>query len=76
MGAPVSWEEPLQPHDPLIRSYKLCERWRRTVKKNPEARLEMAKFEQSEVMGKVRWRDVYKLTKVNKKKFFQKSKIE
>ena len=36
----------------------------------------MAKFEQSEVMGKVRWRDVYKLTKVNKKKFFQKSKIE
>ena len=50
-GRPVQFEEPVLPHDPLIRSYKLCPKWRSQVKKNPEALREKKLFEESPAMA-------------------------
>ena len=54
LGRDVHWEEPILPHDPVIRSYKLCEKWKTTVKKNPASFEERRKFEVSEPVELVR----------------------
>jgi len=40
----VKYEDPIKPHDPLIRFYKLCQKWTRDVKKNPNSRVEHEQF--------------------------------
>ena len=54
LGGEVQWEEPVLPHDPVIRSYKLCDKWKTTVKKNPASFEERRKFEVSEPVEAVR----------------------
>ncbi len=44
----VHFQESVRPHDPLIRFYKVCSRWQRDVKKNPESLMERRLFEESE----------------------------
>lgn len=39
--------------DPVLRFYKLCERWRKTVDKNPEASIEQHNFEKGQEMDRV-----------------------
>jgi len=41
-------------HDPLIRFYKLCQKWLKTVKKNPRSRVEFDLFSQSPQVEAVR----------------------
>jgi len=50
VGRKVRWEEVVLQHDPIIRFYKLCDRWKRMVKKNPDSMKERIMFEQSQVM--------------------------
>ena len=54
LGGDVQWEDPVLPHDPVIRSYKLCNKWKTTVKKNPASFEERRKFEVSEPVEAVR----------------------
>ena len=49
----AEWQPEQSPHHPLIRSYKLCQKWIKQVKKNPEAVKEKNKFENSGVMREV-----------------------
>lgn len=37
--------------DPILRFYKLCNKWRKTVKKNPDSLAELKKFKDSEIAG-------------------------
>jgi len=46
----VQFMEPIIPHDPLIRFYKLCEKWKKEVKLNPLAQKPRQDFEKSEIM--------------------------
>jgi len=50
VGRKVKWEEVVVQHDPIIRFYKVCDRWKRMVKKNPDSMKERIMFEQSQVM--------------------------
>ena len=54
VGRKVKWEEPELPHDPIIRFYKLCDKWKREVKKNPDSMKERRLFEESQVMKDLR----------------------
>jgi multiple inositol-polyphosphate phosphatase/2,3-bisphosphoglycerate 3-phosphatase len=47
----IRFPEPLT-KDPILRFYKLCNKWRKEVSKNPAAVAERRKFEQSEFMAK------------------------
>ena len=44
----VRYEPAVDPHDPIIRFYKVCKKWQKEVKKNPESLKEQRLFEQSE----------------------------
>ncbi|XP_065217797.1 multiple inositol polyphosphate phosphatase 1-like [Planococcus citri] len=48
----VWYPEPLK-RDPILRFYKLCEKWRMDVKKNPKTYKELEKFLSSEIMNQV-----------------------
>ena len=50
----VKLEEPITPHDPLIRFYKLCSKWITSVKKNDTAKHEYFKFAESQYVTQVR----------------------
>ncbi len=50
--ADVLFEESVRPHDPLIRFYKVCSKWQRDVKQNPESLREQRLFEESDVLRK------------------------
>jgi multiple inositol-polyphosphate phosphatase/2,3-bisphosphoglycerate 3-phosphatase len=50
----VGFEASVKPHDPIIRFYKVCDKWRSEVKHNRSALVEMVKFEQSAVFLAVR----------------------
>ncbi len=50
--ADVRFEEAIRPHDPLIRFYKVCSRWQRDIKKNPESLREQRLFETSDYFEK------------------------
>ncbi len=45
----VKFESSIRPHDPVIRFYKLCDKWLKTVKNNPETYLERQRFEESDL---------------------------
>ncbi|XP_015838212.1 multiple inositol polyphosphate phosphatase 1 [Tribolium castaneum] len=47
----ISFPEPLK-KDPILRFYKLCNKWRKEVSKNPKALEERTKFENSATMTK------------------------
>ena len=44
----VEYYPPIKPHDPLIRFYKMCEKWKNDVKLNPKSLQEQKLFENSE----------------------------
>ena len=44
----VFYEPAINPHDPIIRMYKVCQKWQKEVKKNTESLKEQRLFEQSE----------------------------
>ena len=44
----VVYEPPINPHDPVIRFYKVCKKWQNEVKKNPASVEEQRLFENSE----------------------------
>jgi len=44
----VYFEPPAEPHDPLIRFYKLCDRWKLDVKQSPRSLEERKRFEESD----------------------------
>jgi len=46
----VEFMEPIIPHDPLIRFYKICEKWKKEVKLNPLAQKPRGDFEKSDHM--------------------------
>jgi len=46
----LKWEQVDQEHDPLIRFYKLCGKWKSEVKRNPDSLKERNLFEKSQVM--------------------------
>jgi len=46
----LKWEQVEQQHDPLIRFYKLCGKWKSEVKRNPDSLKERSLFEESKVM--------------------------
>lgn len=48
MARQIWFPTPLK-KDPILRFYKLCERWRKSVKKNPESLVELNKFLVSDV---------------------------
>lgn len=50
VGSKVIFEDPILPQDPVIRSYKLCHKWKAEVKKHPRSMQQRHKFEESEVM--------------------------
>jgi len=50
----VKWEHVTEQHDPLIRFYKVCDKWKSKVKKNPDSMKERHKFEQSQLMEEMR----------------------
>ena len=47
----VRFEDPVDPHDPLIRFYKTCPKWLREVKKSPKSLAEQRTFETSELFN-------------------------
>ncbi|KAJ3646979.1 hypothetical protein Zmor_024534 [Zophobas morio] len=47
----IEFPEPVK-KDPVLRFYKLCEKWTKEVKKNPEAQAEMKKFHSGEEAAK------------------------
>ena len=49
----ATWHVSASGHDPLIRFYKLCDKWVKDVKKNKVANRERDQFEQSEAMLEV-----------------------
>eukprot|EP00094_Tigriopus_californicus_P001991 TCALIF_01919-PA protein Name:"Similar to MINPP1 Multiple inositol polyphosphate phosphatase 1 (Homo sapiens)" AED:0.37 eAED:0.38 QI:0/0/0/1/0/0/2/0/367 len=44
----IQYETPITPHDPLLRFYKICDRWLNEVKLNPESLREFNLFQDSE----------------------------
>jgi len=54
VGRKVKWEQPELPHDSIIRFYKLCNKWKREVKKNPDSMIERRLFEESQMMKDLR----------------------
>ena len=44
----VEYFPPIKPHDPLLRFYKVCEKWKNDVKMNPKSLQEQKMFEESE----------------------------
>ncbi|XP_050420837.1 multiple inositol polyphosphate phosphatase 1-like [Adelges cooleyi] len=47
----ISFPKPLD-KDPLLRFYKVCQKWRKNVKKSPEATIEHKKFIESSIVNK------------------------
>lgn len=54
VGRKVKWEQVVVPHDPIIRFYKLCNKWKSGVKKNPDSLKERHMFEESKLMDEMR----------------------
>jgi len=54
MARKVKFQDPIKPHDPLIRGYKLCKKWLREVKKNTSSREEFYKFSESSHIQEIR----------------------
>jgi len=54
VGRKVMWEQVVVPHDPIIRFYKLCNLWKKEVKKNPESMKERHMFDESVLMNDMR----------------------
>jgi len=50
----VQWEQVLKPHDPILRFYKVCNKWKKDVKKNPDSLKERQLFEKSNLMSEVK----------------------
>ncbi|XP_023323343.1 multiple inositol polyphosphate phosphatase 1 isoform X3 [Eurytemora carolleeae] len=50
----VKFEDPIQPHDPLLRFYKLCKKWLKEVKKNNSSRIEFDLFSESSHIQEIR----------------------
>ena len=46
----VIYDPAVDPHDPVIRFYKVCKKWQKEVKKNPESLEQQRLFEQSEMV--------------------------
>lgn len=44
----INYEPPITPHDPLLRFYKMCDRWLSEVKLNPESLREFKLFQESD----------------------------
>ena len=47
----IKFEDPITPHDPLIRFYKTCPKWIYEVKKSPASLYEQKKFETSDMFN-------------------------
>jgi len=45
----IQFEDPINPHDPLIRFYKTCPKWIYEVKKSPKSLAEQKRFEASDL---------------------------